>query len=1349
MPPTRFALTAIERRFWWLHHLHPLAPVANIGRVVDLRGPLDAAALARAYDAVAAHPMLRVRVLEDDGAPIGILGSPGALVVDVADVGSGDIAGAIDAVVKAPFSLEAGPLLRARLLRHGKDHHTLVLGAHHLILDGWALSRSVPRALCAALRGEDLHHPTDDTWLAQRAARDAELDPIQVEADLGWWRKRLSETAVTSLPTLRPAPPRPSGWAHDVEVPLDGDFMSRVGAFAATHKTRISNVFLAAVAIEIGRAAGTSDFLLGTTRASRADDDDGSFSCEVRSKALHLHFPAEASFLDVMASARVATKESLSHGSVDAEDLMIDGAPPLTGIFNFISFDDFDGTIDGVDIKAGRIIAGGTAFPVAITVEDRCTPPRLVVEVAADLFDAASAVGIANRIKILVDEGMTSPTTSWRHLPRLGKADHKAIATCQATDAERAPVVGGHLGRAVDDDLDDDLAADLAAAEGQNPIAMVFIADPLAAADDDRGESVTRRQVRRRAHRLAAHLRADGFGPGDFVGVCCRDPLRTVEAIFGVLFAGAAYVPLDPSAPRQRQEAIATQASLRRILDDDDVTRHAFGPDVDDLNGDDWPAIPGSGADPAYAIFTSGSTGTPKGVVISHDAVMSQLQARTGCGFPKVDRSLLLAPFFFDGSIETLFWSFTTGGTLHLLSDEARRDPLSIRQALSRRAITYTSAVPALWGAMLESVDVGEEPLTALAFVIVGGEKLTPQLIEKHNSHTTARLVNEYGPTESTVFSSWWPAPAAGIAAPTRVPIGRAAPHVRCYVVDDALEPVPLLEPGELIVAGPGLADGYLAAPEQTNAAFVTCQTPAGLERVYRTGDLVRLWPDGNLEWLSRKDDQVKLRGVRVEPGEVEAAILTEGVAECVVVVEDENLLAYVVPVGVETSADEKHDGAAPTFDEAALVERLRSRLPDAMVPARIIALWALPKTANDKVDRKRLPRVAVDDQYVAPTTPTESAIAEVWRDVLAVERVSVTQSFFAYGGHSLKAAVVVRRVKEVCDVDVPLSALMVARTVRELARAIDEKKALQARQAFIKAHPHQRPSEHLGATTDLAPLMLPLSSRSAQGNPEIVFLPGVGGHVFTFTPLADRMTSRAAGLRTWGSEPGEEPFGSIEALATHNNTHLDQLGVGDDVILAGYSFGGLVAFEMALQRLAAGRCPSRLVIFDTMAPGYPKKLPAMTRARLHLEGLLGRDWAGRAAYVRDRVESIKEKWAFKMQKADAFNDAFALNADQLEALPQAKREQLERLAGVSTLAYNAYWPRTSTSIPTTLFAAEHPFDWAATKMDDPLLGWRSWLNLEVDRVELRGAHLELFQEDNLSVAARVLDSLVQGRRRR
>jgi amino acid adenylation domain-containing protein len=1285
MTDALFPLTLTERRFWLWEHLFPGARVANLGVRVDVRGGLDVSAWRTAFDALAAAPALRARIVERDGEFWGRLGDPAALEV-VEHATEADLERAVDQIVRAPFAHGRDPFLRGRLLRMAADRAVFVVGTHHAMVDGWSFASVLPRAFGAALRG---NAPTWDTqrWLDERAAA-APPDPAALAADEAFWAGRLRDAAPLPYPTPRTPPPVASGRGIEAFVPIPRPLLERVESFAAGLGARPVHVWLALVMAEVARATGSKDVLMATTSANRsvAAADDGqdarSIGCTMRSNLLFARLTAQSSFVDVVDAARVAVREGLAHPAFVLEDLsrLGEDAPSVSTLLNYLPVKAWDDDLDGAVVHSERVFHGGTGTRTAFSVNAADTTPQLLVHLDADVFPADAAGRMGRRLLGMLDAALADPSLAFPRLPRLVDEDRAAMARAQGRPGSRASVVGGTLGPLLVADFDVDAAV--------NP-------RPALVHDE---HVVDRPELLRRGRHLARHLVQQGVGPGRYVVFQLHDPLLVLQAIVGVVFAGGAWVPTDIGSPAERFASIKEACDAVLVLTDADVQRLLDAP----LSEDDerQPLPEPKPSDPVYAIFTSGSTGRPKGVILSHASVVAQLQGRHGLGFPKVGAYLNFAPFYFDGCIEPLLWTLTTGGTLHLLDENQRKDPALVRRLLRQRRITNTSAVPTLWSAVLESEST---PLVDLTFVIVGGEALPAPLIRKHREQVpNARLVNEYGPTESTVYSTAWDVPLDPPA--TTVLIGTSAPHVTCHVLDNDDQPAPAGEPGELVVSGIGVADGYLKMPEQTAKVFVPDLCVPG-ERAYRTGDVVRLHDDGNLEWLARKDDQVKVRGVRIELGEVEAGLARlPGVLEVAAIVRGGRLVGYIAPA---------------VLTEAQALAQLADKLPVTMQPSAIVALPALPKSGSDKIDKKKLPDPRADAEVVvAPRPGLESTLAAIWSDVLGVSPISVTRSFFAYGGHSLKAAIVVARVKAALGREVPLSLLMTARTVRAMAEALE---------------PSSSSSSSASTAVRASRLVIPLQDKPPPAaGPTVVFLPGIGGHVFTFTGIAERLGRRAVGLRAWGAEQGETPCASLAAMAQKNLEELAAAGV-EDFALAGYSMGARVAFEMAVQMAAQGRAPARLFLFDAMAPGYPRPLPRRERLLLHARTFLGTDHAGRVAYVKDRITSLKQKLAFARGDAAAF-------VDEMPDVDPASRPQLERLWGTAALANERYWPSRSVRVATTLFTAATPIQWAATKMDDPLLGWQAWIDGAIDQVVLEGVHLELFQAANLGPIAAAID---------
>lgn len=597
------------------------------------------------------------------------------------------------------------------------------------------------------------------------------------------------------------------------------------------------------------------------------------------------------------------------------------------------------------------------------------------------------------------------------------------------------------------------------------------------AAIDAQGEVLSHGALASRAARLARALVERGVRPGALVAMALRDPLDEVVAALGVLHAGAALVPLDPAWPADRLRAVVDDCRPSLVLGAavDGVPALALTDvrDLRDVRPLAPPALDVGGEAPAYVIYTSGSTGRPKGVVVSHQNALHLLRARLDLhAEAPPERLLALVPSTFDPWLSALAWALGAGGALVLVPDETRRDPAAAAALVVRARATHVLAATPLYAALLDAAT--PEQLATLRGAVVGGEALTRGVVERHRARAPGvPLWNEYGPTEATVVTTVHRVPLDG-PVPERPPIGRPIGQARCHVVDEAGREVPPGEAGELWIGGPGVAIGYLGQPERTRARFLPDPfTPSPDARVYRTGDRVRRLPSGELEFLGRLDDQVKLRGHRIELGEVEAALAAQpGVRDAAAVVRPDApggpaLVAYVV--------------LKPGYDRTPLALRrgVAALLPAAAVPTLYVTLAALPRTAAGKLDRASLPPPGPEhlarDQAPAPLQgETQARLAEIWSGLLGVPVLGPGDDFFMLGGHSLLAGRCVARIEEVFGVEVPLRELFEAPTLEGLAERVDA-----ARRAAAAPGPAAP-----APAADAAPPRTPPAAPSAAASP-------------------------------------------------------------------------------------------------------------------------------------------------------------------------------------------------------------------------------------------------------------------------
>ncbi len=836
------------------------------------------------------------------------------------------------------------------------------------------------------------------------------------------------------------------------------------------------------------------------------------------------------------------------------------------------------------------------------------------------------------------------------------------------------------------------------------------------------GKTVTYCQLLDRSNRLAHYLQKRGVKPGDMVAVCLRRSTDMVAAVLAVTRAGAAYVPLDPDYPKDRlafmlQDARAALALTQWSLLDRLPADPSLLANLDQLDGE-LAACPNT--DPlriytpdatAYVIYTSGSTGKPKGVMVRHRAAVNTIDwvNRTFGVGPK-DRLLFITSLSFDLSVYDIFGVLGAGGCLYLADEHEQKDPTKLAEILGSGAITMWNSAPAALQQLMPFLS-RVSPSPALRLVLLSGDWLPvtlPGQIRK--SFPNAKVIALGGATEASIWSNWFPVESVDPEW-TSIPYGKPIRNARYHILDSRLEPLPVGVAGELHIGGLCLADGYLNLPDLTAERFVADPFRPG-ERLYKTGDLARYLRDGNIEFLGRIDHQVKVRGFRVELGEIEAALVQHPAVRAAVVkpFKDESssvgLAAYVVVTGAVEPAD--------------LSQYLRRDMPDYMIPAAFMFLESLPLTPNGKVDRAALPtpHASVPANYEAPESDAERALQKLWEDVLNVRPVSVTARFEDLGGHSLLAAQLVSRIEIELGHKLPLEALFTAPTVRDQAGVI------------------QRKLELGGGT------LVPFHEEGDR--PPLFLIAGAGGHVFTFHKFARLLGPEfpSYGMKAIGVDGSEPPPDRVEVIAARYLDEILKVRPRGPYILAGYSVGGLMAFELALQLQRRGLEVAKVIAFDTLAPGYPRPLPWLARMGIHCINFLSLKGDRKWGYLGERLRNLRHR-ILTLARLNHLDLGYQPNVGGLS------EQVLKRVWAALERAWQSYRPTMKFDGPIVLVRSEQHEHWAATRLDDPLKGWARWTTQPVQVIGVPAGHMEIFSDRNLDLLALQIRETIRSERRK
>jgi len=1038
----RLPASAPQNGVWVAEALSGRSPLFNLVYAVRIRGSVQVEALAKALQSCAdRHSVLRTAFAARDGVLEQIVYPRANLPLPVVDLTAepepeAALREKIDDIARPVFDLDQAPLLRARLYRLGEHEHVMLLVFHHLIYDGWSHSILMPE-LAAAYEAfasgrtpefPPLHGSYND-YVLDESAR---ASPSELRKQLAFWKERLAGLQPTELLPDRPRTPRAGVHGGMERFLIPAERVAQLKELAKAENCTLFMVLLAAFQTLLMRYTNREDISVGSPVAgrtrSRFQDTVGFFS---NTLVMRTSLSGNPSFRQLLARVRETALQAYANQDIPSDQLItelgIQRDPNRNALdpvgFALQTLPDVSLHLTGTQTQDINIHLGLARCDFSCALFEMSGALRGEMEYRTDLFDATTIQQLAAHFQRLLGGVVASPGATLDRLPLLEDSERRRILVeWNATDRQYP--------------LDSPVHELFARQAATTPAAPAVILG-------DRQLSYA--ELNRRANRLAHRLRELGVSRDVPVGVCLERSLEMMVALLGVLKAGGAFLPLDPEYPSERLQLMLRDSGARVILTQKALTHvlaMADGATVLALDGDPDPVSHLPETDPdvrcspddlAYLIYTSGSTGQPKGVLSAHRGLTNLI-----CWFVEqlkltaADRVLQKTSISFDAALPELFGPLLVGAPVVLASPGEHRDVAHLARTLRDRNISVILSVPSGLRPLLDEPALAQ--CRSLRFIVCGGEPLDRELArDVYRRLPGVTFGNFYGPTEASDNATVCVLPGPPEGAGT-LPIGKPIPNVRCYVLDRNLEPVPAGIMGELYIGGAGVARGYHNRPELTRERFLANPFREG-ERLYRTGDRARYRSDGHIEFLGRTDSQIKIRGFRVEPAEIEAALnALEGVRQSVVVAHEDpiagkRLFAYVT--------GEAHDITA-------LYAAVRERLPAHLIPAGIMRLAEFPSLPNGKIDRERLPAPQLEARhspYVAPEGAAEQQLAAIWQEVLGQARIGAEDNFFELGGHSLLATQVVSRIRRRMQVEIPLRTLFESPSIRGLARRIAEER--------------------------------------------------------------------------------------------------------------------------------------------------------------------------------------------------------------------------------------------------------------------------------------------------------------------
>lgn len=1213
-------LSYAQQRLWFIDQLEPSTSTYNVPAAVRVQGRLNVEALEQALaELVRRHEPLRTRFALVDGEPQQVIDETSDFQLHRIDLSTVQTVEREEQAkslareeAREPFDLGRGPLIRVKLLRLADEDHVLLLTMHHIVCDGWSIGvllREVSGLYTAF--SSDQPSPLQELpvqYVDYSVWQRKWLHGRVMDHQLEYWRKQLADVELLELPTDRPHPSVQSQNGERMKIELPLELTEKIRALARAKTATLYMALLAGFHVLLHRYTGQENFATGSPIAGRRlAETEGLIGFFVNTLVLRSGLSAEVKFSELLQRVKETTLEAYAHQDVPfeklVEELQPERHPGRTPLFQAVFVLQNAPLSDlglgscsllpfsGVEISTAK-------FDLTLDLWDLDSGVRGAVEYSTDLFDSQTVSRMIGHYQTILSAMVARPEQTISEFSMLTESERQELlVTWNRTEAEYPRSQCVH-----------ELFADQASR------------NPAAVAVEYEGQWLTYKELDQRANQFAHHLRKLGVGPEVKVGVCMERSLELVTALLAILKAGGAYVPLDPRYPDHRLQYMAEDSLISVVIaQPSTIGRFADSNTRVICPASEWAEIsrnPDSGPSAlaipenlVYVTYTSGSTGLPKAVGVIHSSVVRLVRGSNFADFSGGRKFLQFVPVAFDASVVEIWGCLLNGGTLALFTAGST--------ALAELAdFIECNAIDTVWltsGLFHQIVETAGEKLAGVRQLLVGGDVVSPLWAQRALQNAPGQvLINGYGPTENATFTACYRMDKVEDIGPVSVLIGKPVSNTQVYVLDEKMDPVPVGVPGELYTGGDGLARGYLNSASLTAEKFVPdpfSKRPGA--RLYRTGDLVRWTNTGNLEFFGRLDHQVKVRGHRIELGEIESALeQLESVEQAVVITRDtrfgeKELVAYLVTSGGKTTSG--------------LREVLKDKLPEYMVPVHFMKLDAFPLTPNGKIDRKALPSPAMDgadrrDGYVAPGTHTEKELAKIWSELLGLEQVSIHDDFFEIGGHSLLAVRLRSTVLDRLKRDLPLRDLFRASTIASLARLLEEPSERSSSAILVEIQPH------------------------GERTPFFAIHPA-GGSLFCYTDLARELGQEQPffGLQAPADDFPSEGFISLEQIAELYIRAIRSVQPAGPYLLGGWSFGGLLAWEIARQLRAEGESIGLLALLDT----YPimrapearnsESLPILPWFALDIARLLGKN----VEEMRDHFEKLGPEQQWEMvQKA-------------------------------------------------------------------------------------------------------------------